>query len=117
MIQLGKQYRFCWRRRRAVLGMACEFGCDGRTGPLYHNDTPESVLYSGDAHRDGFVIAGGGGMVVVEELEVRLWRAVGAHIYAEIVGLAARNIRMAQTWLLRLVKAQYVVFSQMRCTA
>ncbi len=46
-----------------------------------YNDTPEKASRTYDAHRDGFVIAGGGGMVVVEELEHALAR--GAHIYAE----------------------------------
>ncbi|XNM79183.1 beta-ketoacyl-ACP synthase I [Escherichia coli] len=54
-----------------------------------YNDTPEKASRTYDAHRDGFVIAGGGGMVVVEELEHALAR--GAHIYAEIVGYGATS--------------------------
>ncbi len=50
---------------------------------------PEKASRTYDAHRDGFVIAGGGGMVVVEELEHALAR--GAHIYAEIVGYGATS--------------------------
>ncbi len=65
--------------------MACEFDAMGARLMKY-NDTPESLH---DAHRDGFVIAGGGGMVVVEELEHALAR--GAHIYAEIVGYGATS--------------------------
>lgn len=54
-----------------------------------YNDTPEKASRAYDADRDGFVIAGGGGMVVVEELEHALAR--GAKIYAEIVGYGATS--------------------------
>jgi 3-oxoacyl-[acyl-carrier-protein] synthase-1 len=53
------------------------------------NETPEKASRAYDADRDGFVIAGGGGMVVVEELEHALAR--GAKIYAEIVGYGATS--------------------------
>ncbi|MCK5894844.1 MAG: beta-ketoacyl-ACP synthase I [Endozoicomonadaceae bacterium] len=53
------------------------------------NDTPEIASRPYDATRDGFVIAGGGGMVVVEELEHA--KARGAKIYAEIVGYSATS--------------------------
>lgn len=88
-IQLGKQdivfagggEELCWE-------MACEFDAMGALSTKY-NDTPEKASRTHDAHRDGFVIAGGGGMVVVEELEHALAR--GAHIYAEIVGYGATS--------------------------
>ena len=54
-----------------------------------YNDTPEKASRTYDADRDGFVIAGGGGMLVVEELEHALVR--GAKIYAEIVGYGATS--------------------------
>jgi 3-oxoacyl-[acyl-carrier-protein] synthase-1 len=54
-----------------------------------YNDTPEKASRAYDANRDGFVIAGGGGIVVVEELEHALAR--GAKIYAEIVGYGANS--------------------------
>jgi len=54
-----------------------------------YNDTPEKASRAYDANRDGFVIAGGGGMVVVEELEHALAR--GAKIYAEVVGYGATS--------------------------
>ena len=54
-----------------------------------YNETPEKASRAYDADRDGFVIAGGGGMVVVEELEHA--RARGARIYAEIVGYGATS--------------------------
>ena len=53
------------------------------------NDDPTHASRPYDADRDGFVIAGGGGMVVVEELEHALAR--GAKIYAEIVGYGATS--------------------------
>ncbi|MCX9961947.1 beta-ketoacyl-ACP synthase I [Escherichia coli] len=88
-IQLGKQdivfagggEELCWE-------MACEFDAMGALSTKY-NDTPEKASRTYDAHRDGFVIAGGGGMVVVEELEHALAR--GAHIYTEIVGYGATS--------------------------
>lgn len=88
-IQLGKQdivfagggEELCWE-------MACEFDAMGALSTKY-NDTPEKASRTYDAHRDGFVIAGGGGMVVVEVLEHALAR--GAHIYAEIVGYGATS--------------------------
>lgn len=88
-IQLGKQdivfagggEELCWE-------MACEFDAMGALSTKY-NDTPEKASRTYDAHRDGFVIAGGGGMVVVEELEHALAR--GAHIFAEIVGYGATS--------------------------
>lgn len=54
-----------------------------------YNKTPDQASRAYDADRDGFVIAGGGGMVVVEELEHALAR--GARIYAEIVGYGANS--------------------------
>lgn len=53
------------------------------------NDTPGQASRPYDADRDGFVIAGGGGAVVVEELEHALRR--GAPIYAELVGYGATS--------------------------
>ena len=88
-IQLGKQdivfagggEELCWE-------MACEFDAMGALSTKY-NDDPSKASRTYDANRDGFVIAGGGGMVVVEELEHALAR--GAHIYAEIVGYGATS--------------------------
>ncbi len=49
-----------------------------------YNDTPQSASRAFDANRDGFVIAGGAGVVVLEELEHA--KARGAKIYAEVTG-------------------------------
>jgi 3-oxoacyl-[acyl-carrier-protein] synthase-1 len=54
-----------------------------------YNDTPEMASRPYDVGRDGFVIAGGGGVVVLEELEHA--RARGAKIYAEVVGYGATS--------------------------
>ncbi len=54
-----------------------------------HNDTPETASRAYDATRDGFVISGGGGMVVLEELSHA--QARGAKIYAELVGYGATS--------------------------
>lgn len=54
-----------------------------------YNDTPEKAARAYDADRDGFVIAGGGGVVVLEELEHA--KARGAKIYAEVTGYGATS--------------------------
>ncbi|MCU6237179.1 beta-ketoacyl-ACP synthase I [Morganella morganii] len=89
LIQLGKQdvvfagggEELCWE-------MSCEFDAMGALSTKY-NETPDKASRTYDQGRDGFVIAGGGGMVVVEELEHALAR--GAHIYAEVVGYGATS--------------------------
>jgi 3-oxoacyl-[acyl-carrier-protein] synthase-1 len=54
-----------------------------------YNDTPETASRPYDATRDGFVISGGGGILVLEELEHAKKR--GAKIYAELVGYGATS--------------------------
>jgi 3-oxoacyl-[acyl-carrier-protein] synthase-1 len=54
-----------------------------------HNDTPQTASRPYDVTRDGFVISGGGGMVVLEELSHA--QARGAKIYAELVGYGATS--------------------------
>ena len=54
-----------------------------------YNETPTRASRAYDANRDGFVISGGGGMLVLEELEHA--RARGAKIYAELVGYGATS--------------------------
>jgi 3-oxoacyl-[acyl-carrier-protein] synthase-1 len=54
-----------------------------------YNDTPEKASRAYDTNRDGFVIAGGGGMVVLEDYDRAVAR--GAKIYAEIVGYGANS--------------------------
>ncbi len=68
--------------------IACLFDAMGALSTAF-NDTPEQASRPYDAARDGFVIAGGGGIVVVEELEHA--KARGAHIYAEITGYGATS--------------------------
>ena len=54
-----------------------------------YNDTPQTASRPYDTDRDGFVIAGGGGMVVLEDMEHAIAR--GAKIYAELVGYGANS--------------------------
>lgn len=89
LIQLGKQdVVFAGGGEELSWEMTCEFDAMGALSTKY-NETPDKASRTYDKDRDGFVIAGGGGIVVVEELEHALAR--GAHIYAEIVGYGATS--------------------------
>ncbi len=89
LIQLGKQdIVFAGGGEEESWQMSCQFDAMGALSSHY-NDQPERASRAYDADRDGFVIAGGGGMVVVEEYEHALRR--GAPIYAEIVGYGATS--------------------------
>ncbi|WP_210395831.1 beta-ketoacyl-ACP synthase I [Motiliproteus sediminis] len=89
MIQLGKQdVVFAGGSEELHWSMSCLFDAMGALSSKY-NDTPEQASRAYDANRDGFVIAGGGGMLVIEELEHA--KARGAKIYAELVGYGATS--------------------------
>ena len=68
--------------------LSCLFDAMGAMSSKY-NDTPEKASRAFDAGRDGFVIAGGGAMLVLESLEGA--QARGAKIYAEITGFSATS--------------------------
>lgn len=88
-IQLGKQdIVFAGGGEEEHWSQSCLFDAMGALSTQYNN-TPDKASRAYCAKRDGFVIAGGGGMVVVEELEHALKR--GAKIYAEIVGYGATS--------------------------
>ena len=89
LIQLGKQdVVFAGGGEEVHWTLAMEFDAMGALSSRY-NETPELASRTYDAQRDGFVISGGGGIVVVEELEHALAR--GATIYGEIVGYGATS--------------------------
>ena len=89
LIQLGKQdVVFAGGAEELSWECATEFDAMGAVSTKY-NDTPTKASRAYDANRDCFVIAGGGAVVVVEELEHALAR--GAKIYAEIVGYGATS--------------------------
>ncbi|MDP7591457.1 MAG: beta-ketoacyl-ACP synthase I [Litorilituus sp.] len=89
LIQLGKQdIVFAGGGEEVDWSLAMMFDGMGALSSG-RNDTPQLASRTYDADRDGFVISGGGGMVVVEELEHALAR--GAHIYAEVVGYGATS--------------------------
>ena len=89
LIQLGKQDRvFAGGGEEEHWTLSCLFDAMGALSSKF-NDSPAEASRAYDANRDGFVIAGGGGMVVVEELETA--KARGAKIYAEIVGYGATS--------------------------
>lgn len=89
LIQLGKQdIIFAGGGEELGWASSCQFDAMG-TLSTHFNDTPEKASRTYDADRDGFVISGGGGIVVIEELEHALAR--GAHIYAEIIGYGATS--------------------------
>jgi len=88
-IQMGKQdIVFAGGGEEEHWSQSFLFDAMGALSTQY-NDTPEKASRAYDAKRDGFVIAGGGGMVEVEELEHALKR--GAKIYAEIIGYGATS--------------------------
>jgi 3-oxoacyl-[acyl-carrier-protein] synthase-1 len=89
LIQLGKQdIIFAGGGEELHWSMSCLFDAMGALSTKY-NETPERASRAYDADRDGFVISGGGGMVVLEELEHA--QARGAKIYAELVGYGATS--------------------------
>ncbi len=89
LIQLGKQdIVFAGGAEELSWEGATQFDAMGAVSTKY-NDTPTKASRAYDANRDGFVISGGGAVVVVEELEHALAR--GAKIYAEIVGYGATS--------------------------
>ncbi|MGR3197719.1 MAG: beta-ketoacyl-ACP synthase I, partial [Paracoccus sp. (in: a-proteobacteria)] len=88
-IQMGKQdIVFAGGGEELDWTLSCLFDAMGAMSSKY-NDTPESASRPYDATRDGFVIAGGGGVVVLEELEHA--KARGAKIYAEVTGYGATS--------------------------
>ncbi|MCK0716118.1 beta-ketoacyl-ACP synthase I [Chromohalobacter sarecensis] len=88
-IQLGKQdVVFAGGGEEEHWTLSCLFDAMGALSTSY-NDAPETASRPYDASRDGFIIAGGGGMLVLEELEHA--KARGAKIYAEIVGYGATS--------------------------
>ncbi|MBF8270714.1 MAG: fabB [Gammaproteobacteria bacterium] len=87
LIQLGKQDMvFAGGGDEIHWTLSILFDAMGALSSKY-NDNPATASRPFDSTRDGFVISGGGGIVVVEELEHALAR--DAHIYAEIVGYGA----------------------------
>ncbi len=89
LIQMGKQdIIFAGGGEEVDWTLSCLFDAMGAMSSKY-NDAPETASRPFDANRDGFVIAGGGGMVVLEDLEHA--RARGAKIYAEVTGFGATS--------------------------
>ena len=88
-IMLGKQdVMFAGGGEELDWTLSCLFDAMGAMSSKY-NDTPEKASRAFDADRDGFVIGGGGGMLVLEELGHA--KARGAKIYAEITGYGATS--------------------------
>lgn len=89
LIQMGKQdIIFAGGGEEEHWSLSMLFDAMGALSTKY-NETPEKASRTYDADRDGFVIAGGGACVVLEELEHA--RKRGAPIYAEIVGYGATS--------------------------
>ena len=89
LIQLNKQdIVFAGGGEELHWSMSVLFDAMGALSSKY-NDTPETASRPYDATRDGFVISGGGGVLVIEELEHA--KARGAKIYAELVGYGATS--------------------------
>ncbi|MCX7086033.1 MAG: beta-ketoacyl-ACP synthase I [Methylococcales bacterium] len=89
LIQMGKQdVVFAGGGEELHWTMSVLFDAMGALSSKY-NDTPATASRAYDATRDGFVISGGGGVLVIEELEHA--KARGAKIYAELVGYGATS--------------------------
>ena len=89
LIQMGKQdIVFAGGGEELDWTLSCLFDAMGAMSSKY-NDAPETASRPYDATRDGFVIAGGGGVVVLEEYEHA--KARGARIYAELTGYGATS--------------------------
>ena len=89
LIQWGKQdIMFAGGGEEEHWTLTMQFDAMGALSTKY-NDTPDKASRPYDATRDGFVIAGGAGMVVLEEYEHAVKR--GATIYAEIIGYGATS--------------------------
>ena len=89
LIQLGKQdIVFAGGGEEEHWTLTALFDAMGALSTKY-NDTPDKASRAYDANRDGFVIAGGGGCLVLEEYEHA--KARGAKIYAELVGYGATS--------------------------
>jgi 3-oxoacyl-[acyl-carrier-protein] synthase I len=88
-IQLGKQdIIFAGGAEEENWTLSFMFDAMGALSSKY-NETPEKASRTYDANRDGFVISGGGGILVLEEYEHA--KARGAKIYAEVVGYGANS--------------------------
>ncbi|RFP85777.1 beta-ketoacyl-ACP synthase I [Rhodobacteraceae bacterium 63075] len=88
-IMLGKQdVMFAGGGEELDWTLSCLFDAMGAMSSKY-NDTPEKASRAFDANRDGFVIGGGGGILVLEDLEHA--KARGAKIYAEVTGYGATS--------------------------
>ncbi len=95
---IGNAYELIqWGKQDVVFAGGCEeldwtlselFDAMGAMSSKY-NDTPKTASRAYDKNRDGFVIAGGAGVLVLEELEHA--KARGARIYAEVVGYGATS--------------------------
>ena len=89
LIQMGKQdIVFAGGGEELDWTLSCLFDAMGAMSSKY-NDAPTTASRTYDANRDGFVIAGGGGVVVLEELSHALAR--GAKIYGEVTGYGATS--------------------------
>ncbi|MCE5973024.1 beta-ketoacyl-ACP synthase I [Sinirhodobacter sp. WL0062] len=89
LIQMGKQdIVFAGGGEELDWTLSCLFDAMGAMSSKY-NDAPTTASRAFDATRDGFVIAGGGGVVVLEEYEHA--KARGAKIYAELTGYGATS--------------------------
>ena len=89
LIQFGKQdIVFAGGGEEVHWSMSCQFDAMGALSSQY-NDTPEVASRAYDANRDGFVISGGGSVLVLEEYEHA--KARGAEILAELTGYGATS--------------------------